>query len=70
MYVNEKQASVYDIEDEYHVNIICEQFVDIIKKYINRYYHRRPSMAKFVELMNTNFDQERFRFMIFVSILL
>ena len=27
-------------------------------------------MAKFVELMNTNSDQERFRFMIFVNILL
>ena len=40
------------------------------KKYIKRYYHRRPSMAKFVELMNTNSDQERFRFMIFVNILL
>ena len=26
-------------------------------------------MAKFVELMNTNSDQERFRFMIFVNIL-
>ena len=25
-------------------------------------------MAKFVELMNTNSDQERFRFMIFVNI--
>ena len=40
------------------------------KKYIKRYYHRRPSMVKFVELMNTNSDQERFRFMIFVNILL
>ena len=59
-----------DIEDEYHVTLICEQFVDIRKKYIKRYYHRRPSMAKFVELMNTNSDQERFRFMIFVNILL
>ena len=29
----------------------------------------RSSMAKFVELMNTNSDQERFRFMIFVNIL-
>ena len=59
-----------DIEDEYHVTLICEQFVDIRKKYIKRYYHRRPSMAKFVELMNTNSDQGRFKFMIFVNILL
>ena len=59
-----------DIEDEYHVTLICEQFVDIRKKYIKRYYHRRPSMANFVELMNTNSDQESFRFMIFVNILL
>ena len=59
-----------DIEDEYHVTLICEQFVDIRKKYIKRYYHRRPSMAKFVELINTNSGQERFRFLIFVNILL
>ena len=55
---------------EYHVTLICEHFVDMGKKYMKRYYHRRPSMAKFVELMSTNSDQERFRFMIFVNILL
>ena len=49
-----------DIEDEYNVTLICEHFVDNKKKYIKRYYHRRPSMAKFVELINTNSDQERF----------
>ena len=52
-----------DIEDEYHVTLIC----DIRKKYIKRYYH---SVAKFVKLMNTNSDKERFRFMVFVNILL
>ena len=58
-----------DIEDDYHVTLICEQFVDIRKKYIKRYYHRRHSMAKFVELMNTNSDQERFRFVEHITML-
>ena len=58
-----------DIEDEYHVTLICEQFVDIRKMYIKRYYHRRPSMVKFVELMNTNSDQERFRFVEHITML-
>ena len=59
-----------DIEDGYHVTLICEQFVDIRKKYIKKYYHRRHSMVIFVELMNAISDQERFRFMIFVNIVL
>ena len=37
---------------------------------LSTYYHRRPSMARFVELMKTNSDQERFGFMVFVNILL
>ena len=52
------------------MNIMLLLVVDIRNKYIKRYYHRRLSMAKFVELMNTNFNQERFRFMVFVNTLL
>ena len=40
------------------------------RKYLNKYFYRRPSMAKFVELMNTKSDRERYRLMLFVNIVL
>ena len=49
-----------------HVTLVCEQFADVRKKY----FYRRPSMAKFVELMNTKSDCERYRLMLFVNIVL
>ena len=55
-----------DIEDEYHVTLVCEQFAEEILKY----FYRRPSMARFVELMNTKSDRERYRLMLFVNIVL
>ena len=57
-----------DIEDEYHVTLFCEQFADAGKKYLKIYYYDRPSMAKFVELMNTKSDRERYRLMLFVKL--
>ena len=44
------------MEDEYHVTLVCEQFTDARKKYFKKYFYGRPSMAKFVELMNTKFS--------------
>ena len=58
-----------DIEDEYHVTLVCEQFADDRKKYLKKYFYRRPSMAKFVELMNTKSDRERYRLMLYVKVL-
>ena len=57
-----------DIEDKYHVTLVCEQFTDARKKYFKKYVYRRPSMAKFVELMNTKSDRERYR--LYVNIVL
>ena len=59
-----------DIEDEYHVTLVREQFADARKKYLKNYFYRRPSMAKFVELMNTKSDRERYRLMLYVNIVL
>ena len=59
-----------DIEDEYHVTLVCEQFTDARRKYFKKYFYRRPSMAKFLELMNTKSDRERYRLMLFVNIVL
>ena len=56
-----------DIEDEYHVTPVCEQFADAGKKYVKKYFYRIPSMAKFVELMNIKSDRERHKLMLFVE---
>ena len=52
------------------VTLVCEQFADARRKYFKKYFYRRPSMAKFVELMNTKSDRERYRLMTFVNIVL
>ena len=33
-----------DIEDEYHMIMICEHFRDVRAKYIKPFYYKRPSM--------------------------
>lgn len=40
-----------DIEDEYHFVLICHIYHDIRILYIKRYYRVRPSMFKFIQLM-------------------
>ena len=57
-----------DIEDEYHIILICENFRDVRLKYIGPFYHNRPSMFKFVELMNTTNKRDRFKLMLFLKI--
>lgn len=41
------------LEDEYHFVLVCPLYVDLRKKYISKYYWSRPSMFKFIELLNT-----------------
>ena len=55
----------HDIQDEYHVTLICKYFNDIREKYIKPYYYNRPSMIKCIELINTPNSKERFRIMLF-----
>ena len=44
-----------DIEDEYHFILICPTYVHQHRlKFISKYYIRRPSMFKFVSLMQTS----------------
>ena len=40
-----------DIEDEFHFVIICPNYHNLRKQFIKSYYHKRPSMLKFIELM-------------------
>ena len=58
----------HDIQDEYHVALIFEYFKNIKEKYTKPYYFSRPSMIKFIELMNTPNSKERFRMMLFLKI--
>ena len=57
-----------DIEDEYHMIMICEHFRDVRVKYIKPFYYKRPSMWKFVQLMNSTSKRDRFKLMLFLKI--
>ena len=41
------------LEDEFHFVIECNMYIDLRIKYIPKYYWERPSMYKFVALVNT-----------------
>ena len=43
-----------DIEDEFHFVIKCPVYNDIRIKYIKPYYRRRPSMYKFISLLQSD----------------
>ncbi len=50
-----------DIEDEYHVVLICPHYSDLRKKLLPTYYVRYPSMWKFVSLCTTNNERLLFK---------
>jgi hypothetical protein len=43
-----------DIEDEYHFVCICHCYNNIRRKYLKKYYYVKPSVYKFVQLLNSN----------------
>lgn len=43
-----------DVEDEYHFILVCPRFSDLRKIYIHRYYYRRPSVYKLIELFQSH----------------
>ena len=57
-----------DIEDEYHVTLVCEYFRDVRKKYIKPFYYQRPNMMKFLDLMTSVSKKDRFRLMLFLKV--
>ena len=57
-----------DIEDEYHVTLVCEHFRDVRKKYIKPFYYQRPNMMKFVDLITSVSKKDRFRLMLFLKV--
>jgi hypothetical protein len=42
-----------DIEDEYHILLMCPRFDNIRKQYLRREMFSRPSMYKFINFINT-----------------
>ena len=56
-----------DIKDKYHIVLICKNFRDVWLKYIKPFYHKKPSMFKFGELMNTTNKSDRFKLMLFLK---
>ena len=60
----------HDIQDEYHALMICSRYESLRKKYLKPYYYKRPSVYKFVQLMNTVNKREQFRLMIFTKLLM
>ncbi len=59
----------HDIQDEYHIMMKCAYFTAIRTKYIKKYYYVRPSMYKYLQLMNTNNSRERFRLMLLCKLI-
>ena len=43
-----------DLEDEYHFVLICPVYSQIRQKYIRPFYYLRPSVYKFIKLMQSN----------------
>ena len=58
-----------DIHDEFYITLCCVKFKSLREKYTKPYYYRRPSMQKFVELMNTDNRRELHRLMMFLKFL-
>lgn len=46
-------CNTHDIEDEYHFLLICPLYTELRQKYVPKYYRCRPSVYKFVQLMQT-----------------
>ena len=41
------------LEDEYHFTLVCPIYNGLRKQYIRKYFYVRPSVAKFVTLLNS-----------------
>ena len=43
-----------DIEDEFHLVLICPIYLHFRKRHIKPYFYKRPSVHKFIELMQSS----------------
>ena len=56
-----------DIEDEYHFILICSCYSDLRMKYIRKHFYERPSVIKFLDLVQSNNKKELTNLSIFVK---
>ena len=50
-----------ELEDKYHVMLICSRYIVLKKKYLKKYYIIKPGMCKFVALLNAQNIKEQQR---------
>lgn len=55
------------LDDEYHCVIECRKFTDLRRRYINKYFLRRPSMYKFIKLVTSNNVRTLVRLALFIT---
>ena len=48
------RCNLNDIEDEFHFVFVCPDYINLRNAYIPKYYSNRPSVLKFIELVQTN----------------
>ena len=48
------RCNLNDIEDEFHFVLACPDYINLRNAYIPKYYSNRPSVLKFIELVQTN----------------
>ena len=53
-YLERKCLLCNDVEDEYHFVILCPKYYELRVEYLPKIYYFKPSMYKFLELVNSN----------------
>ena len=51
--VNRTYDMCADIDDEYHMVLVCSKYEILRKKYIKRFYYVKPPVHKFILLLNS-----------------
>ena len=59
-----------DIEDEYHVLMICYHYKTLRMKFAKKFYYQRPSEDKFHKILKTTKKRDSHRLMTFAKLVL
>lgn len=55
-----------DLEDEYHFTLVCQVFDDLRKEYLKPYYYVKPSMYKFINLLNSSNHKTLYKLSLYI----
>ena len=47
-------CQIHDLEDEYHLVLICPVYIELRKQFIEKYFFVHPDMDIFIQLVTTN----------------